>query len=143
MDLKPQEPAEGIMRDRTYPGFESYHIPCSCGSADDDIQIIVEEEYGEVIVQTYTLQKTDWWTDRFDKQQSYTINNKFLFALNYYARGFLNSLWYRLKVTWAVWVHGHVEYYQTALLSPQQALNFSEILKQAVKNVQSVKNSNE
>jgi hypothetical protein len=135
VDLKPQEPAEGITRDRKYPGFESYRIPCSCGSSDDDIQIIVEEEYGEVSIQTYTLQKTDWWSDRFNKQKSYAIKNEFLFQLNYYARSFLNSLWYRLRVTWDVWVRGHVEYYQTAILTPQQALNLSEALKKSIKRV--------
>lgn len=135
MDLKPQEPAEGIVSERKYPGFESYTIPCSCGNNDDDIQIIVEEEHGEVSIQTYTLQKTDWWTDRFDKHQSYAIDNEFLFQLNYYARSFLNSLWYRIRVTWNVWVHGRVEYYQTAILTPQQALNFSEALKNSVERV--------
>jgi hypothetical protein len=136
VDLKPQEPAEGIYAQRNYPGFESYTIPCSCGNADDNMEIIVEEEHGEVSVQTYTLQKTAWWIDRFDQHKSYDIKNEFLFQLNYYIRGFLNALWHRCKVTWAVWVHGNVEYHQTAILTPQQALNFSETLKNSVIRVQ-------
>lgn len=145
MDLKPQEPAEGITRNLRYPGFESYTIPCSCGNTDDDIQIIVEEEHGEVSIQTYTLQKTDWWTDRFDRHSSYDIKNELLFQLSYYARSFLNSLWYRLQVTWKVWINGYVEYQQTAILTPQQALNFSATLKRSVERVvkQTKANNNE
>ena len=135
MDLKPQEPAEGIMQTYNAPKFRMYHIECSCGNTDDAIDFTVEEDAGEIIVQTYTTQKTAWWEDPFRQRKSYEINNEFLYQLNYYVRGFLNAVTHRLRITWAVWVHGYVKYSQTTVMTPQQALNYSDTLRQAVENV--------
>lgn len=135
MDLTPQTPAAGIMQTYMSPDFESYRIECSCGSADDAIELVVEETHGEVIVSTHTRQKTSWWSDPFQQSKSYDINNELLFQINYYVRGFLNALSHRLRVTWAVWIRGHVDYSQSTVMTPQQALNYSEVLRQAVERV--------
>ena len=135
MDLTPQTPAAGIMQTYMSPDFESYRIECSCGSADDAIELVVEETHGEVIVSTHTRQKTAWWSDTFQQHKSYEINNELLFQINYYVRGFLNALTHRLKVTWAVWIHGCVEYSQSTVMTPQQALNYSDTLRCAVERV--------
>ena len=58
MDLKPQEPAEGITKTAQYPGYESYQVPCICGNPDDTIEFTVENDDCEVTVSTYTLQRT-------------------------------------------------------------------------------------
>jgi len=136
VDLKPQEPAVGVVATSKYPGFETYRIVCSCGNPDDDIEMVVENDDHEVIVSTYTTQKTSWWEDPFKQHKSYSIEPEWLYQVNYYVRGFLNALWHRLKITWSVWIHGHVKYNHTAIMTPQQALNYSETLSQAVKNVQ-------
>lgn len=135
MDLKPQEPAVGIMQTHNSPDFKMYHVECSCGNSDDAIDFTVEEDAGEVIVQTFTVQKTAWWKDPFQQRKSYEIENEFLYQLNYYVRGFLNAMAHRLRITWDVWVHGYVRYSQSTIMTPQQALNYSDTLRQAVKNV--------
>lgn len=135
MNLEPQTPAVGIMQTYNSPGFETYRVECSCGNEDDAIVFSVEETYGEVSVSTYTTQKTSWWDDPFRQHKSYEIENPLLFQLNYYVRGFLNSLTHRMKVTWAVWVHGCVEYSQSTIMTPQQALNYSEVLRLAVERI--------
>lgn len=135
MDLKPQRPAIGIMQTANGPEFKMYKIDCSCGNPDDTIEFSVDGSDGEVIVQTYTTQKTAWWADPFKKNKSFEIRNQWLFQINYYVRGFLNSLAHRLKVTWEVWVQGYVKYSQSTIMTPQQALNYSEALRLAVKDV--------
>ena len=132
MNLEPQTPALGVMQTYNSPGFETYRVECSCGNEDDAIVFTVEEDYGEVIVSTYTTQKTAWWSDPFRQNKSYEIENELLYQINYYVRGFLNALTHRLKVTWAVWIHGRVEYSQSTIMTPQQALNYSETLRRAV-----------
>lgn len=141
MDLKPQEPAEGILKISDAPAFKHYHVECNCGNSDDDIDFIVSETHGEIIVETYTTQKTAWWNDPFKQNKSFDIKNELLYELNYYARGFLNAISHRLRITWDVWVHGHVKYSQSTIMTPQQALNYSHTLKQAVENVQNFKKS--
>jgi hypothetical protein len=143
MDLTPELPAQGISKTSKYPGYESYQVPCICGNPDDTIEFTVDVDDCEVTVSTYTLQRTPWWEDPFKRHRSFGINNELLYQINYYVRGFLNALSHRLKVTWSVWVHGHVKYSQTTIMTPQQALNYSETLRQAVANVQSGKNRSE
>ena len=89
MDLKPQEPAEGITKTAQYPGYESYQVPCICGNPDDTIEFTVENDDCEVTVSTYTLQRTPWWEDPFKRHSSFSINNELLYQINYYVRGFL------------------------------------------------------
>ena len=143
MDLKPQEPAEGIMQTYNYPNFRTYHIECACADPDDAIDFIVEESHGEIVIQTSTTQKTSWWDDPFKKRQSFDIKSELLFNINYYVRGFLNALAHRLCITWDVWVKGHVKYSQTTIMTPQQAINYSNVLQQAVEQVQSYKKNHE
>jgi hypothetical protein len=135
MDLTPETPAQGISKTAQYPGYESYQVPCICGNPDDTIEFTVDNDDCEVTVTTYTLQRTPWWEDPFKRHSSYKIDNELLFQINYYVRGFLNALSHRLKITWSVWVRGYVEYSQTTIMKPQQALNYSETLKRAVENV--------
>ena len=135
MDLTPETPAQGISKNTQFPGYESYQVSCICGNPDDTIEFTVDNDDCEVTVSTYTLQRTPWWEDPFKRHQSYKIENELLFQINYYVRGFLNALSHRLKVTWSVWIRGHVEYSQTTIMKPQQALNYSETLKRAVENV--------
>jgi hypothetical protein len=136
VDLTPQTPAQGISKNTEVPGYESYQVPCICGNPDDTIEFTVDNDDCEVTVSTYTLQRTPWWEDPFNRYRSYQIDNELLFQINYYVRGFLNALSHRLKITWSVWVRGYVEYSQTTIMKPQQALNYSETLRQAVQRVQ-------
>jgi hypothetical protein len=135
MDLTPESPAQGISKNTELPGYESYQVHCICGNPDDTIEFTVENDDCEVTVSTYTLQRTPWWEDPFKRHQSYQIENELLFQINYYVRGFLNALSHRLKITWSVWIRGHVKYSQTTIMKAQQALNYSEALKRAVENV--------
>lgn len=135
MDLKPQEPAEGILKISDASDFKQYHVECNCGNSDDAIDFIVSETHGEVVVETYTTQKTPWWEDPFRQRKSYEIENEFLYQLNYYVRGFLNATAHRLRITWDVWIHGYVKYSQSTIMTTQQALNYSNTLRQAVENV--------
>ena len=139
MDLTPQTPAEGIMQTINYPDCKIYKVECNCGGTDDAITFSVEKDHGEVVVHTFTTQKTSWWQDPFHQRKSYDIKNELLFQLNYYLRGFLNALAHRLTITWNVWIKGYVEYQQTTIMTKQQALNYASILQQAIAEIENNK----
>ena len=135
--ITPQLPAEGISLNKELPNYKSYSVPCSCGNPDDDISFSVEsEDWGEITVTTYTLQKTSWWDDPFNQHKSYDIDNEWAYRINYWIRGVLNGLSHRLKVTWEVWVKGYVKYSQNTIMTKQQALNYAATLKHAVEDLE-------
>jgi len=51
----------------------------------------------------------------------------------------INGFWTRLKVTWQLWTTGAVTAESTIALSEQQALNYAETLKSAIKDVKDFK----
>ena len=137
MVMKPQEPAEGISQQFSTPDFKCYRVDCSCGNPDDSIDFVVEvDDWQDIVVSHCTTQQTKWWEDNFDKRAAYNIKNEMLYNFVYYAKSFLNSLYHRMKVTWTVWTRGKVEYSSTVILTKQQALNYSEALRNAIIEVE-------
>lgn len=138
--MKAQTPAEGISLTRDFGGSKFYKVDCSCGNDDDQINFEVEAaDWGEVSVHTWTTQKTEWWKDPFKQNDSYSLEPEWWYNFNYWIRGVLNGLAHRLRVTRDVWVNGYVRYEQCTVMSKQQALNYAETLKQAVKDVEDFK----
>lgn len=136
--MKAQEPAFGIMKTGDYGTCKSYTVQCSCGSPDDELKFEVESDELGISVTTYTKQKTDWWTDTYNLNKSYTFKNPILFQVNYVVRGLLNSVAHRLKLTYNIWVKGYLEYEQCTMMSEQQALNYTNTLVTAMKDVGTV-----
>ena len=115
-----QTPAEGIMLKKNFGDTIMYNIACDCGNAEDDINVSVEaDDYG-VTVHHYVKVKTDWWTDHHKRQ-------------------FISGIITRLKLTYAIWVKGYVEYEAWTMMTAQQALNYSETLKSASVQVKEYK----
>ena len=142
MDLKPQEPAQGISLIHKGPDFATYRVDCNCGNDDDSIIFEVEvTDWQEIEVSHYTTQKTPWWSDPFKQNQSFDIKNELLYNIVYSLKGFLNAIAHRLKVTYSVWVKGYVKYESTTILTQQQALNYSATLQKAVQDVEDFKKS--
>lgn len=137
--MNTQEPAEGIMKTGDYNTCKSYEVNCSCGNADDTLSFFVEVDEGTISVSTYTTQKTDWWTDYYNKNAVYQFKNPVVCYFNYVIRGFLNSLSHRLKLTYNIWVDGYVTYEQCTIMSKQQALNYANTLLTAINSLNSTK----
>jgi hypothetical protein len=104
--MKPQVPAEGIMKTGEYGDSKSYAVICSCGGTDCEHNVWIEADDCHVTVSTYTKIKTKWW--KFN----------------------------RFQIIWTLLTKGYVEYEGTILMSEQQALNYAETLKTAIKDVE-------
>jgi len=135
-------PARGILYTEDSPTCKSYVVPCTCTNPDDTIEFTVNiDDFQEIELQHYTLQKTPIWRDPFKQHKTYGIKNRLLFEIAYYTTGFLNSLHHRLSVTWKVWTKGQVEYYSTTILNKQQAINYADTIKRAVHDIEETNKS--
>jgi len=131
--MKAQTPAEGILLHRDYGDMKFYTVTCDCGCDKHSHQICVEADDSGVTVQTYTTQKTDWWTEGIGKR--YDINNKIFQWYDWFWKDCWNSLCTRLRLTRDIWFKGYVKYEATLIMTEQQALNYAETLKRAVDDV--------
>lgn len=111
-----------------------YKVTCSCGQPYHDHNIDVEADETGVSVDIYTTMKTDYWSDTIEKR--YDIDNELLQEIDWFWKGLVNGLVRRVKLTWELWTTGAVTTETTIHMSEQQALNYAEVLKSAVKDVQ-------
>lgn len=131
--IKPQVPAEGIYKNAEFGDSVYYTVACSCGSSDDEIEFSVEVDDFEMIsVNTYVTPKNAHWKKLVDENSKF--DNMFLWNLDYTIRSAINGLYQRLLVTYEVWTQGYIKMYSTTLMSEQQALNYAETLKAAIKD---------
>lgn len=109
--MKAQIPAEGILKRGDYGDSKSYLVPCSCCGTDCELNVWVEAEDTAVTVTTYTKLKSKWW------------------SLN------------RWQTIWTLLTKGYVECEGSVIMTEQQALNYAETLKCAVKDVKTFNES--
>ena len=110
-ELKPQIPAEGILKRNNWGDAITYQVVCECQDPDHDHNVWVEADETGVTVTTYTTQKSQWWS---------------------------LSRW---KTIWILLTKGYVKYEANIIMNEQQALNYAETLKKAIKDVKSFKQS--
>lgn len=138
--MKAETPAEGISLTSKFKDSKFYKVNCSCGNEDDEINFEVEVDHdGVIMVHTWTTQKTPWWNEVVKKR--YDIDNEFLQGVHWLLVNFANGVLTRLKLTWQIWVKGYAKYESWTVMSKQQALNYSETLKTAIKDLESTKTS--
>ena len=112
-ELEPQTPAQGVLKRNNYGDAMAYQIVCECHDADHDHNVWVEADDHCITVTTYTTQKSQWW------------------SLN------------RWQTIWILLTKGHVKYEANIIMNEQQALNYAETLKKAVKDVGAFKQPKE
>ena len=103
--MKTQKPAEGILKRKDWGDSKSYIVPCDCGSDDHSHNVWVEADESDITVNTYTMQKTNFWS---------------------------KTRWHHI---WTLLTKGYVEYEASIIMSEQQALNYAETLKHAIIDV--------
>jgi hypothetical protein len=108
-ELKPQIPAQGVLKRNNYGDAMAYQIVCECHDVDHDHNVWVEADDHCITVTTYTTQKSQWW------------------SLN------------RWQTIWILLTKGHVKYEANIIMNEQQALNYAETLKKAIKDVKNFK----
>jgi hypothetical protein len=104
--MKAQTPAEGILKRNDWGDAMTYQVTCECGDSNHDHNIWIEADDNSVTVTTYTQQKSKWW------------------SLN------------RWQTIWILLTKGYIEYEANIIMTGQQALNYAETLKQAIKDVE-------
>lgn len=137
--MKSHTPAEGILKTNDFGESKWYKVVCGCGQPDHNIDFEIEADECGVNVNTYVTVKTDYWTDTVKKR--YDIDNPYLQELDWALKDIVNGFITRVKLTWAIWFRGYVKTETTITMSEQQALNYAETLKQAMKDVKSFKDA--
>lgn len=137
--MKPETPAEGILKTNDYGNSKWYSVVCGCGQPDHSLTVEVEAEEFGVSVNTFVRVKTDYWTESAKKR--YDIDNPYLQELDWLWKDLWNGLISRLKLTWTVWTKGYVDCETTVLMSEQQTLNFAKTLESAISDVKKFKSN--
>jgi hypothetical protein len=109
--LKAQVPAEGILKRNDWGDAKMYQVTCECGDSNHDHNVWVEVDDHRVTVTIYTQQKSKWW------------------KLN------------RWQKIWTLLTRGYIEYEASLIMTEQQALNYAEVLKSAIKDLRNFKNN--
>lgn len=107
--MKAEKPAVGILKRSDWGDAISYQVTCECCDSDHDHNLWVEADDARVTVTTYTTQKSEWW------------------KLN------------RWQTIWILLTKGYVKYEANIIMTEQQALNYAETLKTAIKDVKTFK----
>ena len=131
--MKAQTPAEGILVNRDWGDAKHYHVSCECQNDDHSHNIWIESEDSGVTVHTYTTQKTDYWSNKIEPR--YNINSTIYQNIHWFFVGTFNDWYRRVTLAWQVLTKGYVKYEACITMSEQQALNYAETLKSAVKDV--------
>jgi hypothetical protein len=132
--VKAEKPALGILKTNDFGNSKWYKVVCGCGQPDHELTVEVEADEMGVNVNTYATVKTDYWSESVKKR--YDIDNPYLQELDWTLKDIWNGLITRLKLTWAVWTKGYLKCETTTLMTKQQALNYAETLKEAIKDVE-------
>jgi hypothetical protein len=137
--MKAETPANGILRTNDFGDSKWYQVVCGCGQPDHTLTVEVESDEMGVSVNTYATVKTDYWSETVTKR--YDIDSPWLQEWDWFWKDLVNGVVTRLKLTWAVWVKGYVQCETTVLMSEQQALNYAETIKSAIKDVKDFQKS--
>jgi len=107
--MKAQQPAEGILKRNDWGDSKIYQVVCDCSDPDHDHNVWVEAEDTGINVVIYTTNTSTFWS---------------------------KNRWQQL---WELLTKGYVKQEVGILMSEQQALNYAEILKLAIKDVKEFK----
>jgi len=135
--MKSEKPAECILVRGDYGDSKFYQVVCGCGQEYHDHNVEVEAADTGVNVNIYASAKTNYWSELVEKR--YDIESPWLQEVDWFLKDLINGLWTRLKITWQLWTTGYVRVETTITMTEQQALNYAETLKSAIKDVQSFK----
>lgn len=132
--MKAQKPAEGILKTHDFGDSKYYKVTCGCGQPWHDFDFNVEADITGVHVDLDVTLKTDYWTEAVTKR--YDIDNEVLQEADWFVKELVNNFIRKVKLTWELWTTGAITSYTTVHMNEQQALNYAETLKSAIKDVQ-------
>lgn len=107
--MKPQKPAEGILKTSEWGDSKWYHIRCDCGSDECSHEVNVEADDFGIQVHIYVKNHTRWWEKN------------------------------RWKQIWQIITKGYAQMDTTIVLNEQTALNYATTIKSAITDVKKFK----
>lgn len=110
--MNSQLPAEGIMKTNDWGDSKVYRVACNCGDESHNHNVWIEADEHDIIVNIYTTGKTNYWS---------------------------KTRWYHI---WTLLTKGYVDTESCVHMTKQQALNYADTLKSAVKDVEEFKKKN-
>ena len=137
--MKSETPAEGILKRGDFGDSKFYQVVCGCGQEYHDHNFEVEANETGVNVNVYMTVKTDYWAELVEKR--YNIDDAWQQEFDWFWKDLVNGIVRRLKVTWELWTTGAVTAQTTIAMTEQQALNYADTLKSAIKDVKDFKKS--
>lgn len=137
--MKAETPAEGILKRGDWGDSKYYQIVCGCGQEYHDHNLEVEADETGVNVNVYMTVKTNYWSETVEKR--YDIDNPWQQEFDWFWKDLVNNFVRKVKVTWELWTTGAVTAQSTIAMTEQQALNYAETLKTAIKDVKEFRNN--
>jgi hypothetical protein len=138
--MKAEKPAAGILKSSDFGDSKFYKVVCNCGQSDHDIDFEVEASSSGINVSTFVTVKTDYWSEFWPKR--YDINNSLLQEIDWFVKDIVNGFIIRVRLSWMIWTRGYIKSESVLAMDEQQALNYAETLKSAIKDVKTFKSSN-
>ena len=132
--MKSQQPAEGILKRNDFGNSKWYQVVCGCGQESHDHNVEVEADETGINVNVYMTVKTNYWGEVIEK--NYDIDSPYWQEIDWFWKDLVNNFIRKIKVTWEVWTTGAVTAETTITMSKQQALNYADTLKSAIKDVE-------
>ena len=138
-EITAQQPAEGILKTHDFGDAMYYTVMCQCQNPDDMIHFSVELEADawNIVLNSDFTPKSPYWK-RLVKENG-GFDNSFLWSIDCSIRSLINSLYHKFMVTWEVWTQGYVKYYQSTIMSEQQALNYAATINQSIEDLRKFK----
>jgi len=107
--MKAQKPAEGILKTNDWGLAMAYDVACNCHDSEHNHKVFIEaEDDGEISVVVYTTTMSPFWSV---------------------------SRWRQM---WQLLTKGYVKSEVALSMTQQQALNYSETLKQSIKDIKNL-----
>ncbi len=104
--MKPEQPAEGILKTNDWGDAKTYHVVCDCGSADHTHDLWIESDGHDITVTIYATVKSPWWT------------------------------WNRWQQIWKLMTQGYLQHETVLSMNQQTALNYAKTLESAIIDVE-------
>lgn len=131
--MRAEKPAEGILKRGDWGDSKMYQVVCGCGQEYHDHNVEVEADETGIHVNIYATVKTDYWSETIEKR--YDIDNEILQEVDWFLKDLINGIIRKVKLTWQLWTTGAITTETTIALTQQQAFNYAETLKSAIKDV--------
>lgn len=135
-ELKPQTPAEGILKWHDHGHSQFFHVDCQCGTPEHSMvfEVEVDREFEQVAMTTFVEVFVPTWKEKFHFYDD-DYNSWWKYDFKYW----VNNIFNRLTLIKRAIFNDTVGMDVSIIMSEQQAINYANTILQSVKEVQQYK----